>query len=123
MPRILVIDDDSGIRQLLSQFLTMNGFEVDETKNGKQSFTGSIENYYDLIITDIIMPNYDGIETIMDIRKQSKSLPIIAMSGGGRIGPDNYLIMAKQFGANFAFEKPVELAKLLAAVKSCLANR
>jgi DNA-binding response OmpR family regulator len=66
------------------------------------------------------MPQKEGIETIIDIRKSGRNIPIIAISGGGRLSPDNYLSMAEEFGADYTFKKPFKRDLFLAAIKECL---
>ncbi len=77
-------------------------------------------NLFDLVITDIVMPEKEGIETIHGLKKHNADLAIIAISGGGRIHPGGYLEMAKMFGANATFEKPIEKNKLIDMVKYIL---
>ena len=74
----------------------------------------------DLIITDIVMPEKEGIETIMELRRSSPTIPIIAISGGGHETPENYLILAERLGANKSFAKPVDREKMLQAVGELL---
>ena len=120
MPRILVIDDESSIRRLLRIMLERNGYEVDEASNGDAGIKKIRTDPPDLIITDLIMPDKEGIETIMELRRDFPGLKIIAMSGGGVIGAREYLKMAKSVGAHRIFEKPFEMGELLEAVKDLL---
>lgn len=73
-----------------------------------------------LVILDIVMPDQEGIETLIQLRKEYPRLPVIAISGGGKIGPDNYLKLAKAFGADETFEKPVSNTVLLSAIRTLL---
>jgi CheY-like chemotaxis protein len=75
------------------------------------------EQQPDLVITDLVMPEMEGIETIQAFRRRCPALPMIAISGGGRLGPDNYLSMAGQIGANRTFEKPFRMEEILTAVR------
>lgn len=120
MPRILVIDDESSIRRLLRIMLERNGYEVDEASNGDAGIKKIRTDPPDLIITDLIMPDKEGIETIMELRRDFPGLKIIAMSGGGVIGAQEYLKMAKSVGAHRIFKKPFEMGQLLEAVKDLL---
>ena len=93
MSKILVIDDDKNIRSLLRDFLERDGYEVMEAENGKVGLKLFRENGADLVITDLIMPEKEGIETIRELRRDFSDVKIIAISGGGAIGPETYLQM------------------------------
>ncbi len=83
MPRILIIEDDEEIRDLLESLLTREGYTVATAANGKQGVAAFLAQPFDLVITDIIMPEKDGIEAIMDLRRGRPELKLIAISGGG----------------------------------------
>ena len=121
MPRILVIDDDAMVRNAVSTILRHNGFEVDLATNGVQGLTAFRENRPDVIITDIIMPEKEGVETIIDILREQPQAKIIAISGGGRGGNSDFLRMAKSFGAAAILPKPFGPKDLLGCVMTCLA--
>ena len=116
MPLILVIDDDDQVRGMLREMLGRAGYEVADAPNGKEGIRLYRQNPADLVITEIIMPEKEGIETIMDLRREFPGVKIIAMSGGGSIGPEDYLYMARRLGANRTFAKPLERDELLKAV-------
>lgn len=120
MSRILIIEDEVQVRKLTRQMLELEGFEVLEAGDGDSGLKTFTENDVDLIITDIIMPGKEGIETILELRRINPEVKIIAMSGGGRMGPDGYLELARKFGANQTFSKPFDRAGLVAAVKELL---
>jgi DNA-binding response OmpR family regulator len=121
MARIMVIDDDAGIRELLTRILEAAGHEAVVAPNGKVGTAMYRANPTDLIITDIIMPEKQGMETIVDLRKEFPQVKIIAMSGGGsRIGPYSYLMLAKQCGAERVFNKPLRKNELLEAIGEML---
>jgi CheY-like chemotaxis protein len=122
MARILVVDDDGEIREVIKQILLRSGYEVTPAANGQEALDLQKANPADLIITDLIMPEKEGLETIMEIRRDYPSVKIIAMSGGGKIGPDNYLKTAKVLGAHMVLSKPFELGELLKAVKNLLGH-
>ncbi len=88
MPRILVIEDEIQVRRLTRQMLELEGFEVLEAGDGDTGLQMFAENSIDLVITDIIMPGKEGIETILELKQKRPDIKIIAISGGGRIGPD-----------------------------------
>jgi len=94
MARILVIDDDDQILRTLHQVLEMEGHEVVDTSNGKEGIKFFRENGADLIITDIVMPEKEGLETIMELRRDFPDIKVIAISGGGRVDPVSYLTLA-----------------------------
>ncbi len=116
MTCILVIDDDEQIRKMFRSLLEREGYEVKVAPDGKQGILQYRNNPADLVILDIIMPEKEGLETIMDLRRDFPDIKIIAISGGGRIGPEDYLMMAKNLGAMRTFVKPVERYALLKAI-------
>ncbi len=123
LARILVIEDDSLTCEWLDSLLTRNGYVVDLATNGKEGVDKFQANPADLVITDIVMPEKDGIETITDLKRQYPSLKVIAISGGDRRPEDisrNYLHSAKLLGANRAMQKPITNEDLLAAVRELL---
>lgn len=117
MVRILVVDDDTQVQTMFKQMLEMAGYQVSTAENGREGEKLYRAHRHDVVIIDIIMPDQEGLETIRALRRFDPDCRIIAVSGGGRIGPENYLMVARTFGAAYAFEKPVERAGLLAAVK------
>jgi DNA-binding response OmpR family regulator len=119
MKRILLIDDDLTLRKLFSQFLSRNGYDVLQAENGKIGLDMIGQDKPDLVITDILMPEMDGLEILLALRKCS-TVPIIAISGGMRNLPIDFLKQAKMFGARYIFEKPVPLDVLLSAVNELL---
>lgn len=121
MPRILVIDDEPQVRGLLERFLAKEGFEVVVAADGAAGLRALHATPVDLVITDIVMPEREGIGFIMEARKEFPALRIIAISGGGRMGPESYLTIARELGANRAFAKPLDLPEFLAAVRELLA--
>jgi DNA-binding response OmpR family regulator len=120
MARILIIDDDEQVLDMLYESLTREGYDVLRASNGEQGLRLYRQEPVDLIITDIIMPEKEGIETIIELRKDFPDVKIIAMSGGGRIGTKDYLHLAKIFGVQRTFKKPVAREQLLDAIKALL---
>ena len=118
MARILVVDDDEQIRIFLDLALSRDSHEVFTAENGVVASTLQREHPADVVIMDIIMPEKEGFETIIEFRRDYPETRIIAISGGGRLGPDQYLRMAKTMGADFIFEKPLPLAQLREAIHS-----
>jgi DNA-binding NtrC family response regulator len=122
MARILVIDDDIQICEMLSQMLQKEGFEVAYAENGIKAGRIYRAILVDLVITDIIMPDKEGLETIVELRRDFPDIKIIAISGGGRVGPEPYLKMAKSMGAMFTFVKPIDRGELLDAIQKALGS-
>jgi CheY-like chemotaxis protein len=120
MARILVIDDDEQVLDMLYESLTREGYDVLRASNGEQGLNLYREEPVDLIITDLIMPEKEGIETIIELRQDFPDVKIIAMSGGGRIGTKDYLSMAKIFGVQRTFTKPVAREQLLDAIRELI---
>ncbi|MFH0824969.1 MAG: response regulator [Pseudomonadota bacterium] len=123
MPRVLVIDDQPEIRELLERMLRGSGYEVTVAENGDEGTKLFRADPYDLIITDIIMPEKEGLETIMELRRDYPDVKIIAISGGGTGGRDTYLNLACRLGAQRAVPKPFKRDELLAAVKELIGGK
>jgi len=120
MAKILVVDDDRQVREMIKLTLERDGFEVVEAEDGIQAMELFRAQEFDLVITDIVMPGKEGIETIMEMKGFDSEARIIAISGGGRINPEDYLSWARRFGVTQTFTKPVDRAELLAAVHQLL---
>ena len=120
MARILIIDDESQIRSMLKLMLERDGYEVAEAPDGMEGIRIHRQKPADLIITDLIMPNKDGIGMIIDLKKEFPDVRIIAMSGGGLNKPDGYLEGAKKLGAVCTLKKPIDREEMLRAVKTTL---
>ncbi len=120
MARILVIDDEGEIRSLLRQVLERLGYEVEEAPDGKTGIDMYRKGSIDLIITDVVMPEKDGMEAIQELRGDFPHVKIIAVSGGARVGPYSYLMMAQRLGADRIFSKPIDRGELVAAVQELL---
>jgi YesN/AraC family two-component response regulator len=122
MKRILIIDDDFFVRDMLERLVRKACYDVETAENGVHAMRLHRENPVDLVITDIIMPEKEGLETITELRKSFPAVKIIAISGGGRIGPAQYLKMAEILGADRTFSKPFNPSELIAAVEELLAS-
>ena len=122
MKRILIIDDDFHVRDMMERLLRRAGYDAQLAANGAEAVKMHRENPMDLVITDIIMPEKEGLEIITEFRRDYPSVKLIAISGGGRIGPTNYLKMAKLLGAERTFAKPVDTPQLLSAIEELLAS-
>ena len=117
MERILVIDDEPHILLMVKKMLERAGYEVDLASNGSEGLRLFSKLRPVLVITDIIMPEKEGLETIREMKRINSDLKIIAMSGGGKISADNYLETAKIFGASLLIEKPFSQKQLLFCVE------
>jgi YesN/AraC family two-component response regulator len=98
----------------------MEGFEITAANDGQAGLKAFRQNPADLVITDIIMPEKEGIECIKELKRDYPEVRIIAISGGGRIGPFDYLDLAEKFGANRTFKKPFEWPEMLDAIHELL---
>ncbi|MGH6979569.1 MAG: response regulator [Stellaceae bacterium] len=120
MTTILLIDDDPLVAFTVERMLEGGGFSVIRASDGEKGLRILKEQKVDLIITDIIMPVKEGIETIREIREHDATLPVIAVSGGGHGSGGNYLRMAQALGATEILTKPFDQDDLLGAVRRCL---
>lgn len=120
MTRILIIDDNEDLRETLLMLLEDEGYAVVAAHDGASGVRVFAESRPDLVITDVIMPDTDGIETIRRIRAIDPTARIVAMSGGAWLGNDYYLRMAKSLGAMALLPKPFEVQDLVRVVESCL---
>ena len=120
MRRILIIDDDHHILLMIKKMLERSGFEVNLASNGNEGLELFNKMPVDLVITDIIMPEKEGLETIREMKRLCPDLKIIAMSGGGKVSADNYLNTAKIFGASKIMAKPFSQKQMVSAVQELL---
>lgn len=122
MKRILVIDDDENIRTIFERFLKGQGYAVDCAEDGKEGIRLMENETPDLVITDIMMPNADGLEVVLSMREKYADIPVIAISGGIALASMDFLPMVKKFGAVKVFYKPVELENLLEGIRELLGD-
>lgn len=122
MARLLVIDDDLEFRSMLVEMLRRADYDVVQGSDGRVAMKVLREEPIDIVITDIVMPEKEGLETIKELRREFPEVKIIAMSGGGRIGPRNYLSIAKALGAQRTFEKPIDNDEIKQAIQELLAD-
>jgi DNA-binding response OmpR family regulator len=120
MARIILVDDEPAIRRNLARYLTAQGHDVRAAGNGREALLAFDEGGVDLLITDINMPEMDGIEILNALRARGSSVPVIAMSGGGQFDKTLLLGSATMLGAVVTLEKPFELDQLLRAVDGLL---
>lgn len=120
MAKILIIDDEEQIRLLLRRILEAEGYEVVEAPDGNAGIQLYRKEPIDLIITDIFMPEKEGLETITELRRDYPDIKLIAMSGGGRTGNLDFLPMAGKLGALRTINKPFTRQDMLSAVREAL---
>ncbi|MFH1845325.1 MAG: response regulator [bacterium] len=120
MSKILIVDDDNMVRGMLKMTLEEVGYEVEVACDGCDALRILDGGEFRLMVTDIVMPEKEGLELIREVRRDHPDVKIIAISGGGRNGPQFYLEAAGKFGADFTFYKPVESEQLLSAVQSLM---
>jgi CheY-like chemotaxis protein len=122
MARILIVDDDDAVRALLGEVLVSFGHVVIAAHDGEEAIRLFPEARADLVITDIVMPEKEGLELMADLRRRQPDVKIIAISGGARIGAGDYLELARHLGARKVLAKPFTQAALMAAVDELLAG-
>jgi CheY-like chemotaxis protein len=122
MPGVLIVEDDKELREMLKMSLLRSGFTVLEAGNGKEAITHFKPSLTDLVVTDLIMPEEDGLKVVIKLRELKPSIKIIAISGGGKVGPGSYLNLAKALGADAIYSKPFSISDLTAKIEQLLNN-
>jgi len=120
MAHILLIEDDNQARKAIRKMLEKIDNKVTEAQNGKLGIQLYKNNSFDLVITDIVMPEKEGIEVIFELRQINPAAKIIAISGGGSLGTLEYLDMAKKLGAKDSISKPIRFEELISTVETVL---
>lgn len=120
MATILVIDDDDFARETLRDLLQQAGYQVVEARDGREGVRCYRAAPADLVITDLFMPEQEGLETIQMLRREFPTIKLIAVSGGGQAGTTDLLQIAKKFGAQYVFSKPYDWQKLSQALQDLL---
>jgi DNA-binding response OmpR family regulator len=118
---ILLVDDEEQLRSMLRLVLEEAGHAVQEASDGQKAVESFKNQQPDVVVTDLVMPNKEGIETIMELRRLRRDVKVIAMSGGGRNNANDYLTLAKRFGACITLTKPFGNQEILDAVTAALA--
>jgi CheY-like chemotaxis protein len=119
---VLIVDDDPSVRALIRRLVEREGHGAVVAETGRVALDVLATGGFDLVVTDINMPDVDGIELILAIRDMGLTMPIIAISGGGRINADSLLEDAKAFGAVEVLAKPFHLAEAREVIARCLAR-
>jgi DNA-binding NtrC family response regulator len=117
MTRVLVVDDDARVRNAARAFLEAAGFQIIEAESGRVALETLKSESVEVVLTDMFMPDTDGIELIHALRRQSPALPIIAMSGGGYDDGKDVLAVARLLGAGAIVQKPLTQRKLVGAIR------
>ena len=120
MANILVIDDESEVRYAIRAVLEDQGHQVSEAETGTAGLEAIDDDRFDLVICDIIMPDKEGIETIVEIKQRLPDQKIVAISGGGRIKKEDYLAVASAVGATYTISKPFDAETLTEMVNAIL---
>lgn len=122
MPRILVVDDDPISRQILRAMLENESYQVVEAEDGVEALKLYGDNDIDLVVTDIFMPEKEGVQTVRELMKENPDVKIIAVSGGSSSANYDSLDWIKMFGVKYTFTKPFNSEAVLAAVKDLLSE-
>ncbi len=120
MAKILIIDDDPSILTMLKRMLEKAGYEVDIASNGSEGLEKIESCPPDLLVTDIVMPEKEGLELILYLRRKNPGLKIVAISGGGRFNYEGYLTSAKLLGADQTFQKPLVHKEFIQAISDLI---
>jgi DNA-binding response OmpR family regulator len=120
MAKILIVEDDDEVRDVLKTLLRDEGHQVSEASDGNAAMEEFLRDPADLVVLDIVMPDKEGLETIIDLRRTHPNVKIFAMSGGGRTSPQDYLDMAKRLGAIQVIAKPFSIDDFLRGVETAL---
>jgi DNA-binding response OmpR family regulator len=122
MSRILIVDDDEPFRRMLGVTLTKAGYDVAQAGNGREAIHLDFAEPADVVVTDLIMPDREGLETIQEFRRARPTVKIIAMSGGGRALACDFLTIARLLGADRTFAKPFSSHELIGAINELLSQ-
>lgn len=123
MAHILVVDDEEHLRTIFEQYLTHDGHTVSTADNGQNAIKLFKNNHFDLVITDIVMPEQDGLGLLNELRKLADAPPVIVISGGSlRLDSHHLLTLAKVMKAHATLTKPVSYEQMHAAVDAILAQ-
>jgi DNA-binding NtrC family response regulator len=122
MVRILVIDDELSVLEVLRKILQFEGYDVVTAASGEEGVELFRQTPCDLVITDMVMPGKDGLQTILDLRQEDPDLPVIAVSGGGTISKERYLVVAGYLDKVITIAKPFSVESITEAVVKLLSE-
>ena len=117
---MLIVDDDEMICEFIKAVLSMEDYTFSQAENGKEGLKKFKHEHFDLVITDIVMPEMEGISLIRELRAKNKNIPIIAMTGNIHGRMEEYLDLTTQIGANHILRKPIKPADLINTVEMLL---
>jgi DNA-binding response OmpR family regulator len=120
MAGVLIVEDDNELREMIAISLRRRKLTVIEAVDGKEAIVHFKPSITDLVVTDIIMPEEDGLKVIIKLKELKPSLKVIAISGGGKAGPGSYLNLAKALGADAIYSKPFSINELVARIEELL---
>lgn len=120
MTGIMIVEDENEVREMLKDALSRRKYTVIEASNGLEAMSRFKPSVVDLVITDILMPEEDGLKVIMQLKEKKPGIKIIAISGGGKIGPAIYLNIARTLGADEVISKPFSLQNLITKIEGLL---
>lgn len=120
MAGILVVEDDDDLRRMLKDSFEKRKHKIIEASNGREALYKFKPSITDLVITDLLMPEQDGIGLILELRRIKPEIKVVAISGGGKIGPSNYLDVAKTLGADAVFPKPFNLIQFIDEIENLI---
>lgn len=120
MPGIMIVEDDTEVREMLVKAFSRNRFQIIEASDGKEALSKFKPSIVNIVITDILMPEEDGLKVIIKLKEIKPELKIIAISGGGKVGPANYLNIAKKLGADEIYIKPFSLKAMMSRIEELL---
>lgn len=120
MARILLLDDEEPLRRLMAELLEEEGHSVSEGGDGRLTEDAERLADFDLVITDLMMPDADGLDVLRNIRACRPEMKVLAVSGGGRTVSQNFLPVAKVMGAQATLSKPFRPQELIDAVEALL---
>lgn len=120
MAGVMVVEDDPSLREMLREALEKRRYTVITACDGREALAKFRPSVIDLVITDLLMPEQDGLMVIMKIKEIKPSTKLIAISGGGKAGPGSYLLIAHKLGADHVFSKPFLPSELVQKVKEIL---
>lgn len=121
-PRVLIIDDEDNVRSTVAMMLEGSELDIVQARNGNDGLAAMEKALADVVITDIIMPDKEGIETIVEMRRRWPETRIVAMSGGGRTSNFDFLEIARKFGADEILHKPFDADAVVETVHRLLAT-
>jgi len=122
MADILLVEDEDQLRSMLREVLQSAGHKVREAENGKIAMNVFAARPSELVITDLIMPEKEGLEIIRELKRGKTDVKIIAISGGGRNNAQDYLELARRFGADHILSKPFSNREILEVIEKVMDN-